>query len=139
MAVTSEAVTPEQDAYLRDRRWALLATTGPSGRPQVSMVAYHWDGCDVVMSVRRTTVKWGNIIARPQVCVTVAEGEQYLSLSGDAEAIDTDPDRAVLTDRLLASLLPEHAAILAADIEAGLDATDRVIVRLRPTRAVGRI
>ena len=133
------AVTAEQDAYLRDHRWALIATIGASGGPQVTMVAYHWDGHDVVMSIRRTTVKWRNVVARPQVCVTVAEGEQCLSLYGDAEAIDTDPERADLTDRLLASLLPEHAAILAADIEAGLDATDRVIVRLAPTRAVGRI
>jgi PPOX class probable F420-dependent enzyme len=133
------AVTAEQDAYLRDHRWALIATIGSSGGPQVTMVAYHWDSHDVVMSIRSTTVKWRNVVARPQVCVTVAEGEQCLSLYGDAEAIDTDPERAELTDRLLASLQPAHAAILAADIAAGLDATDRVIVRLAPTRAVGRI
>ena len=132
-------VSDEQDSYLRDHRWALLATSGASGGPQVTMVAYHWDGHDVVTSVRRTTVKWRNVVARPQVCVTVAEGERYLSLSGDAEAIDADPDRAELTDRLLASLLPADAAILAADIAAGLDVTDRVIVRLTPTRVVGRI
>ena len=30
------------------------------------------------------------------------------------EAIDADPARAELTDRLLHSLLPEHAAILEA-------------------------
>lgn len=133
------AVTAEQDAYLRDHRWALIATIGASGGPQVTMVAYHWDGHDVVMSIRRTTVKWRNVVARSKVCVTVAEGEQCLSLYGDAEAIEADPERAELTDRLLASLQPEHAAMLAADIEAGLDATDRVVVRLKPTRAVGRI
>ena len=132
-------VSAEQDAFLRAHRWALIATVGAGGGPQVTMVAYHWDGTDVVMSIKRTTVKWRNVLERSRVCVTVTDEEQCLSLYGDGDAIDTDPDRADLTERLLASLLPEHAAILAADIEAGLDATDRVIVRLRPQRAIGRI
>ena len=124
---------------MRAHRWALIATVGARGGPQVTMVAYHWDGTDVVMSIRRTTVKWRNVVERPQVCVTVTDDEQCLSLYGEAEPIDTDPERAELTERLLASLLPDHAVILAADIEAGLDVTHRVIVRLKPERAVGRI
>src|SRR6056297_1942986 len=95
-------ITAAQDAYLRGHRWALLATMGASGGPQVTMGAYHWGGHDVVMSIRRTTVKWRNLRARSKVCVTVAEGEQCLSLYGDAEAIDADPERAELTHRLLA-------------------------------------
>jgi len=129
----------DQNAFLAAHRWALIATISPSLRPQVTMVAYYWDGHDIILSTKRTTTKWANVVHHREICITVTDGEQCLSVYGLGEAIDTDPDRARLTDRLLASLLPEHAAILAADIDEGLDATDRVIVRLTPQRAVGRI
>jgi len=132
------ALTPEQDAFLRDHRWALVATVGRSGTPQVTMVAYHWDGHDLVLSTRRTAAKWANLAHRPRVAVTVTDDQRCLTLTGTAERIGHDPERLDLTRRVQASLLPEHAALLAADIERGLDESGRVVIRLVPERAVGR-
>lgn len=133
------ALTAKQAEYLSDHRWALLATTRHNGSPQVSMLAYHWDGVDIVFSIRSTTAKWANALRQPLVVVTVTEGETYLSVSGHAERVDRDPMRATLTERLRDSLEPAHYAALQADIDAGLDARKRVILRVTPERAVGRI
>ena len=132
-------LTAEQDAFLRDHRWALVATVGRRGRPQVTMVAYHWDGRDLVMSIRSTAAKWTNILERPDIAVTVTDDARFLTVSGRADAVTDDPARAELTMRVRDSLLPEHRTLLDAEIARGLDASKRVVIRLVPERAVGRI
>lgn len=133
------AITPEQVAYLAEHRWALLATTRADGTPQVSMLAYHWDGTDLVFSIRSTAAKWTNIARQPGVVVSVPDDARYLSVHGTAERVVADPARHDLTVRLRDSLLPAHHASLQADIDAGLDARKRVIIRVVPSGAVGRI
>ena len=132
-------MTAEQATYLAEHRWALLATTRTHGAPQVSMLAYHWNGADIVFSIRSTTSKWANIKRQASVVVTVVDGEKYLSVAGNAERIVSDPDRIFLTERLRDSLLPVHFAALQADIDAGLDERQRVIIRVHPEGVVGRI
>ena len=73
-ACQAAPVTPDHDAYLRQHLWALLATSRASGGPQVSMVAYHYDGIDAVVSCRRQAAKFANARARPDVVLTVADG-----------------------------------------------------------------
>jgi PPOX class probable F420-dependent enzyme len=133
------ALTPEQAAYLAEHRWALLATTRADGTPQVSMLAYHWDGTDIVFSLRATAAKWANVGRQPGVVVTVADDARYLSVHGVAERVVDDPARHDLTVRLRDSLQPVHYASLQADIDAGLDARKRVVIRVVPSGAVGRI
>jgi PPOX class probable F420-dependent enzyme len=132
-------ISDAQSQFLADHRWALLATTRSNGAPQVSMLAYQWDGVDLVFSTRSTTVKWSNIAHCPAVVVTVTDGERYVSASGVAERVSDDPLRANLTVRLRDSLEPAHFAVLQADIDAGLDTRRRVAIRVVPTGAVGRI
>jgi PPOX class probable F420-dependent enzyme len=132
-------MTPEQDAFLAGHRWAVLATVRRGGGVQTSLLAYHWDGHDIVFSTRRGTAKWANLASDPLASVTVVDDQRYLSISGTAERVDRDPERLRLTERLLAGLLPEHAALLQADIDRGLDAARRVVIRVQPERAVGRL
>ena len=132
-------LTPEQDTFLQTNRWSLVATVGRSGAPQVTMVAYHWDGTDIVMSTRRAAAKWANIAHHPLIGVTVTDDQRCLSLYGTAERIADDPERETLTRRVQASLLPDHAAQLERDFGKGLDVVGRVIIRLVPDRAIGRI
>jgi PPOX class probable F420-dependent enzyme len=132
-------ITAEQDAFLRDHRWALVATVGRSGRPQVTMVAYHWDGHDIVMSIRSTAAKWKNLLERPDIAVTVTDDRGYLTVSGRADGVTADPARTALTERVLHSLLPPDAAMLQGEFERGLDAAKRVVIRLVPERVIGRI
>jgi PPOX class probable F420-dependent enzyme len=132
-------LTDDQSRYLHAHRWALLATTRRDGSPQVSMLAYHWDGTDLVFSLRSTAAKWANVGRNPSVVVTVTDDARYLSVHGTAERVALDPARRDLTIRLRDSLLPEHHAALQADVDAGLDVRRRVVVRVVPTHAVGRI
>lgn len=132
-------ITPAQSSFLSAHRWALLATTRADGTPQVSMLAYHWDGTDIVFSLRSTAAKWANVARQPGVVVTVVDDASYLSVHGTAERVSDDPARHDLTIRLRDSLLPAHYAALQKDIDAGLDASHRVVIRVAPTHAVGRI
>lgn len=132
-------ITPEQSAFLTDHRWALLATTRADGTPQVTMLAYHWDGTDIVFSLRSTAAKWVNVGRQPGVVVTVPDDLLFLSVHGTAERITADPERHDLTIRLRDSLLPAHYASLQADIDRGLDESHRVVIRVVPTSVVGRI
>lgn len=132
-------ITAEQSAYLSSHRWALLATTRADGTPQVSMLAYHWDGTDIVFSLHDTAAKWANVGRQPGVVVTVVDDAAYLSVHGTAERVATDPARLDLTVRLRDSLLPAHYATLQKDLDLGLDARHRVVIRVVPTSAVGRI
>jgi len=137
--VSGEVLTAPQDTWMRSHRWALLTTLCSDGRPQVSMVAFHWDGADAVISCRSTAAKWHNARRRPDVALTVADDRSYLAVAGLADCVGTDPDRATLTARLLDSLLPEDRSLLQADVDRGLDASRRVVIRVRPTGAVGRL
>jgi len=132
-------LSPEQDAFVRAGRFALLATTGASGGPQVTMVSYHWDGTDAVVSLRSSAIKWTNVVSPPRMCLTVVDGQKYLSLYGRADTISADPEREVLTRRLQQSLSVEHGAMLQAEFDRGLDAAGRVVIVLRPERAAGRV
>jgi PPOX class probable F420-dependent enzyme len=132
------SLTPAQAEFVAAHRWALVATTGPSGAPQVTMVAYAWDGA-VVISTRRKSVKWRNVLARPRIAVTITDDQRCLTLYGTAEAVTEDPPRAALTEVVKASLLADHATLLQADIDRGLEASGRVVIRLVPERAVGRV
>lgn len=132
-------LTPEQSQFLTERRWALLSTTRASGAPQISMLAYHWDGTDIVFSIRSNAAKWANIGRQPAVVVTVVDDDRYLAVQGVASRVDAEPELTAMTRRLQASLLPADAARLEADFERGLDIARRVVVRVTPTVATGRI
>jgi PPOX class probable F420-dependent enzyme len=131
-------LTDAETEFLRSHRWALVATTRRNGAPQVSMVAYHFDGADIVMSIRKSAAKWANTARQPEVVVTVADDQSYVSVAGRADRIASDPDREQLTRRVLASLKPQHASLLQADIDRGLDVAGRVVLRVLPMSAVGR-
>jgi PPOX class probable F420-dependent enzyme len=132
-------ITDDQNRFLSEHRWALLATTRRSGAPQVSLLAYHWNGADIVFSVRSHTAKWANIGRNPEVVVTVTDDTRFLSVSGRAARVVTDPARHELTVRLRDSLLPNDYATLQGDIDAGLDVSHRVVIRVVATGVVGRI
>jgi PPOX class probable F420-dependent enzyme len=130
---------PEQDDYLRRHRRGLLSTIRAGGAPQVSMVAYDFDGEDFVVSCRRATAKFANAARDPRVVLTVADGRRYLAVAGTADVVTAGIDLLDLTVRVHASLEPDDAAALQRDIDYGLERVGRAILRILPARAVGRI
>ncbi|MGD9995548.1 MAG: PPOX class F420-dependent oxidoreductase [Ilumatobacteraceae bacterium] len=65
-----------------------LATTGPSGEPQVTPVWFIWDGSSVLMSVTTARQKYRNMArdGRAALCISdPADAFRYLELRGPVE------------------------------------------------------
>jgi PPOX class probable F420-dependent enzyme len=124
-------ISPEQQEYLAGHRWAVLATGRKDGSPQASMIAYVWDGEHLLVTFRRGSAKRHNIMRQPRVAVVVPDDRRALTVYGEAELLETGPDRVAA-----------YAAILGGfgispppdDLEAQMDAEVRVALRIRPER-----
>lgn len=132
-------MAPDHDAFLRSHRWALLATTRADGSPQVTMVAYHFDGTDVVVSCRRSAAKFRNVRRDPRVVLTVPDDRRYLSVAGQVVLVEAGHDLLALTQRLQASLERRDAEMLQAEIDDGLETVGRVVLRIMPGQVLGRM
>jgi len=128
--------TDAQHAYLTSHVWGLLATARGSGAPQLSMVAYDWDGSDVVISCRSGAAKYLNARRRSDVAFAVPDGLDNLTITGTAVCHDTGETRDRLTQRLRNRLADGHdwaSSMLHRDIAAGLDDVNRVIIEVVPS------
>ena len=127
-------ISAEQDAFLRARKWAVLATGRRDGSPQVSTVAFDWDGKHLLVSVKSDTAKWHNAKRQPRVALLVHEERKQLVIYGRAEAIDQDPERAELSlpvfRKVMGKAVPEGEAFVRH-----LDEQKRTILRIIPEKA----
>ena len=128
-------ISSAADEFLRARLWGLLATTRSAGAPQVSMVAYDWNGDDLVISCRGKAAKFVNASRREAVVFTVPDGVDCCTVTGRAVCHATGVERDARTERVRRRLLDGAewgAKILDDDIAAGLDAVDRVTITVVP-------
>ena len=128
--------TDEQQQYLDDHMWAVLATGRSDGSPQQSMIGYVVDGSGrLVISAKAYTAKWRNTVRQPRVSVTVPDGRAHLVIYGTAETISSDPERAELTADVFARLggidRPDPVALIPT-----LDEQERTIIRVTPEKVV---
>ncbi len=126
--------TPEQEAFLREQRIAALATGRKNGSPQLSHIAYDYDGKDIVTSIKSYTAKWHNALRLPRVALLVHDGRKQLVIYGTAEAIATDPERAELTARVVRRLSGRTVEV-TEQFRSGLDAQKRTILRITADKA----
>lgn len=122
----------QQQAFLADHVWAVLATGRRDGSPQQSMVGYAVDAEGrLVISTKAYAAKWHNAVRLPKVSVLVPDGRVQLVITGTAEAIDADPLRAELTADVFGVLSqgerPDPASILEM-----LDQQQRTVLRVTP-------
>ena len=101
-------VTDVEHAYLRCHVWGLLATGRRDGAPQMSMVAYDWDGTDIVISCRASAAKYVNARRNAQVVFAVPDDLDNLTITGNATCHPTGPERDHLTQRLRDRLADGH-------------------------------
>ncbi len=128
------SLTPEQDAYLREHRLAVLGTGRRDGSPQLSTIMYDYDGTDVAMSVTSDRAKWKNAVRQPRVALLVPDGRRQLIVYGRAEAVDDLPGIVAGHRRIRAAM---GRPATAGDEELGRELREqhRVILRIRPERA----
>jgi PPOX class probable F420-dependent enzyme len=113
-------MTQEQQEYLSNHKWAVLATGRKDGSPQISQIVYHWNGEDFTVSIKSYTAKWNNALRQPRVALLIPDERRQLVIYGSAECIDEDPDRAEMTLRVIKIL----------------DRDQRTVFRIRPDKVL---
>jgi PPOX class probable F420-dependent enzyme len=126
----------EQQRFLHEHRWGVLATGRSDGSPQQAMVGYTLDSDGrVLISTQAFTAKWRNALRQPRVSLTVPDGRVHVVIYGVAEAIDQDPDRAELSADVLAVVRgpdrPDPTSIVP-----WLDENQRTILRITPQKVL---
>lgn len=129
--------TPEQDAFVRSNKWAVVTTLRADGSPTNSVIFYALDGDTILFSTTSDRLKARTIRDDPRVAITVLdEGKPfgYVTLEGNASLQHDD-------------IVPGHVAINKAmrggdftppdDYADRLAAQERLLVRLTPTRVHG--
>lgn len=125
----------EQEAYLKDHKWAVLATGRQDGSPQISQIGYHWDGTDIVISIKSFTAKWKNALRQPKIALLVHDDRKQLIIYGRAECIERDPQRADLTARVFRVLSGKPDFAIDDNFLKMLDEQQRTILRVTPDKA----
>ena len=135
MAESADALTPEQDEFLRSNHIAALATGRRDGSPQLSHIAYDYDGKDIAISIKSYTAKWHNAIRQPRIALLVHEWRKQLVIYGRAEAIADDPERIELTARVFRRLGGDPDFVVTDGFVAGMNQQERTILRITPEQA----
>lgn len=129
---------PDQDAFVRSMKWAVVTSLRSDGSPTNSVVFYAVDGDDLIFSTTKDRLKAKTLSRDPRASLTVLdEGAPYRFVSVEGSAAIEDSD-----------IVPGHIAINrvmrgAPDWEppAGyldtLRTQGRVVVRITPARVSG--
>ncbi len=131
-------LTPEQDTFLSEHRLGALATGRRDGSPQQTLIAYHYDGADIVIQTGGTSAKARNIARLSSVSMLVEDGGRNLVVYGAAEVLRAGAERRTAIRRARASMGRDETADDAA-LDADLDEHGTVALRIVPERAMGRI
>jgi PPOX class probable F420-dependent enzyme len=119
---------PESHHDLLDAPVATLATIGPDGRPQQTVIWFLAEGDTIRISLNTDRQKVKNLRSNPHVDLLVvdpANTQRYLEVRGDAEIAD-DADYAFAT---------KVGAKYGADLRAyDAPGSARVVVTIQPAR-----
>lgn len=132
MSDTTQILTEAQQAFLRERPHAIIATIMADGRPQLTPNWFLWDGARFWLSTLTWTVKVKNARRDPRVTLCIDGPDRrtnYVQVFGTAEVVEGDV-RARTLD-LIRKYVPVEADALA-HWEGIKD--DRVLLVVRPDR-----
>lgn len=114
-------------AFLRERRFAVLATIGDTGLPQQTVMWYDLDGDDVLMNTARGRLKDRYLQRDPRASICVEDGYRYVTIAGTV-TLDDDPARAQAD---IARLARRYEGENAERMIANFEQQARVTMRLR--------
>jgi PPOX class probable F420-dependent enzyme len=127
--VTAELNDLQRD-FLKSHRLGVLATSRRSGAPQVSIIAYNYDGNDVVISTGDQAAKFKNASKRPEVSLIVTDGPKAVTVYGDASIVRGEAAEMLREQRLQ----PPRPAGAPAPARTAPNRGERVIIRFTPDR-----
>lgn len=123
-------ITPGIIAYLQAHRTGVLATQKKSGAPQLTLIAYHFDGADLAISTRAPTQKAKNISVRPEVSLAVIDGREQLIVYGAATVVRDEAEVLRLhRERIRQIALREE---IDDELAERLKREERVVLLLTP-------
>jgi len=80
-------------AFLDETRFAVLATVGPDGLPQQTVMWYLIEGDELLFNTKRGRVKDQNLSRDPRVSLCIEDGYRYITIRGTAR-MDDNPATA---------------------------------------------
>ncbi len=78
--------------YLTGHRTGVLATSRKAGAPQLTLIAYHFDGETLAISTRGPTQKAKNLKRRPEASLAVIDGQRQLIIYGTVQVIEDEAE-----------------------------------------------
>lgn len=121
-------------AFLQERRFAVLGTINQDGSPQLTTMWYLLEGDTIVMNTKAGRTKEHNMRREPRISVCVADGYDYVTISGRVEMID-DPQ---IAQHDIFRLAIRYDGIESAkqQMEEQFSKETRVSLRLKPERII---
>ena len=132
-------VSEKARAFLRETRFAVLATIGKDGSPQLTTMWYLLDEESgvVLMNTRMGRIKDHNIRRDPRIAICIEDGYNYITISGRAEVID-DPHIAQQDIYRLASRY--HGEVKARiQMQNQFSREPRATIRLKIERVIEKL
>jgi nitroimidazol reductase NimA-like FMN-containing flavoprotein (pyridoxamine 5'-phosphate oxidase superfamily) len=117
--------------YLRGHRTGVLATQGKRA-PQQTLIAYHFDGQDIMISVRGFSQKAKNLYRRPDASLAVIDGTTQLIVRGRIHIIDDPAEVLRLNQERMRQISTRNET--DEELAARLRSEQRVILQLAPER-----
>jgi PPOX class probable F420-dependent enzyme len=87
---TAPRFSPAAQAFLREKRFGVLATINPDGSVQQSTMWYELQGDEIMMNTKRGRVKDRNLRRDPRVSLCLEEENRYLTVRGTV-TLNDDP------------------------------------------------
>ena len=129
------ALTAAVRAFLAEPRYAVLATIGATGTPQLTAIWYELEGNSVLMNTTAGRVKHRNLQRDPRASICIVDGERYVTLSGVTTLID---DQAVAQADDLRLAHRYDGLERAAERAPAIALQQRITIRMTITRAHAR-
>ena len=78
--------------YIKTHRVAVLATQRKAGAPQMTLIAYQFDGSDFAISVRGFSQKAKNLRHRPEASLAIIDGSTQLIVYGAVTVVEDETE-----------------------------------------------
>ena len=80
-------LTQAQIDFLKEPRFAVVATINPDGTSQQTVVWYELQGDTIMMNTAAGRLKERNLRRDPRISFCVADGYRYMTIKGHAELV----------------------------------------------------
>ena len=127
-------LTPEQRAFLEEKRFAVVGSKNPDGSPHLAVMWYFVDGDDIVVNSADGRIKDRNLAADTRMSVLVEDGYRWIRIDGRAR-VEHDQKIAHADIRRLASRYYEDEAKVEDGMRKNFSKQHRITYRL-PIRHV---